>query len=375
MKLKDVVTVLEQMAPLAYAEDWDNVGLLAGDPQQRVKRVLLTIDLTAAVLAEAQKFQADLVLAYHPPIWDALKRVVAGQGASPLLHEIIRSNIAVYSFHTALDSAPGGVNDMLAEVVGIVDPQPLRVPEARESKTCKLVVFVPEDNLEQVSEAVFAAGAGHIGAMGQYSRCSFRGAGTGTFQCGPGTNPTIGKPGSFEQVPEVRFETVVAKRDLPAVLTAMQAAHCYEEPAFDILPMLEMAENEDARVGLGRYGRVKPAVTVPQMIDRIKTALKVPVAGVIGPKRGTVHRAAVGAGSCGSLLREVIQQECDFYLTGELRHHDALQLQAAGITTVCVSHSNSERPILKTLSGRLRKQCPELACKTARTDRDPFTWI
>lgn len=369
MKLKEVISVLDTLAPAKLAESWDNVGLLAGDPRQTVRRALLTIDLTAAVLAEARQAHADLIIAYHPPIFEGLKKITPGPGPTGQVYQAIRQGIAIYALHTALDVVPGGVNDALAEIVGIKDPQPLQ-PAAGETNLYKLVVFVPPGDLEQVGEAIWAAGAGEIGAAGKYSRCSFRTRGTGTFQCGPYSQPAIGRPGSFEQVEEVRLETVVPANRLGAVIKAMLQAHSYEEPAYDILPMF----NPNPNIGMGRVGDLDRPASVTTLITRIKKALKVKTVGLVGPARRKVVRAAVGAGSCGSMLRDVIRQKCDFYLTGELKHHHALELQEAGITTVCVGHSHSERFVLPRVAGQLRKQCPGLNVNVSRKDRDPINW-
>lgn len=370
MKLKKICEVLEGIAPVGLAADWDNVGLLAGDPEQSIRRILLTIDLTKAVWAEAKQQKTDMILAYHPPIWEPLKKVIAGQGTSPLLYEVIRSGMAVYAMHTALDVVRGGINDVLAKVVGIVDPQPLEVKEVETSRFCKLAVFLPESDLEKVSEAIFATGGGKIGAESKYSKCSFRCHGVGTFQGDQTSNPTVGKRGRFEQAEEIRLETVVPAAQLGAAVKAMLKAHSYEEVAYDVYPMLEAPSEK----GLGRFGELGKPVGVTTLVEKIKRILKVKTAGLIGPQRRPVKRAAVGAGSCGSLLREVIRRDCDFYLTGELKHHHALELQEAGVTTMCVGHSNSERIILTDVAGKLKKECPGVVVKISRKDQDPIIW-
>ncbi len=369
MKLEKLLETLGRIAPLELAESWDNVGLLAGDPSQTIRNVMLTIDMTSEVFAEAKAKKVDLIIAYHPPLFESIKKVVAGVGPAPLIYDAVRSGIAIYSMHTALDMAAGGINDVLAEIIGIDSPQPLQQCEPEIDKMCKLIVFVPTGDLARVSEAIFSAGAGNIDPAGRYSKCSFRSNGTGTFQCGPASNPTIGSPGSFEQVDEIRLESIVPRQKLNEVINAMLKAHSYEEAAYDIIPILE-----NSRHGLGRWGNLKKPATAPDLIERIKKRLHVKTVGVIGPGRGKVKKAAAAAGSCGTLLREVIHKGCDFYLTGELKHHHALELQAAGVTTVCVSHSNSERIILKRIAKTVKSQHNSLHVSVSRKDRDPFTW-
>jgi len=370
MKLREICGKLEKLAPVGLAADWDNVGLLAGDPQQSIRRILLTIDLTKAVLAEAKQQKTDMILAYHPPIWDPIKKVVAGQGTSPLLYEVIRSGMAVYAMHTALDVVTGGINDVLASIVGIVNPQPLEEKEVETSRFYKLAVFLPESNLEKVSEAIFAAGGGKIGTESRYSKCSFRSPGVGTFQGDKRSNPTVGQPGRFEQAEEIRLETVVPAAKLGAAVKAMLKAHSYEEVAYDVYPMLAALPEK----GLGRFGELDKPIAVTALVEKIKKSLKVKTAGLIGPRRRQVKRAAVGAGSCGPILRDVIRRNCDFYLTGELKHHHALELQEAGVTTMCVGHANSERIILTDVAGTLRKECSGVTVKISRKDQDPIIW-
>ncbi|MBN1844821.1 MAG: Nif3-like dinuclear metal center hexameric protein, partial [Sedimentisphaerales bacterium] len=302
MKLGEIGAVLERMAPTELAADWDNVGLLAGDPDQPIRRILLTIDLTGPVLAEAKRLKAGLIVAYHPPIWEPLKRIVAGRGPAPLLYEVVRRGMAVYTLHTALDAVRGGVNDLLAKLVGIVNPQILQAQDVQTGAYCKLVVFLPESDQERISEALFAAGAGRIGAASQYGRCSFRCRGVGTFQGDAASHPTVGRPGRFEQVEEIRLETVLPTARLAAAVQAMLAAHSYEEVAYDVYPLLKAPQD----AGLGRYGDLAEPVPAAELIERIKKALKLPTVGLIGPARRIVRRAAVGAGSCGFLLRDVI---------------------------------------------------------------------
>ncbi|MBN2210259.1 MAG: Nif3-like dinuclear metal center hexameric protein [Sedimentisphaerales bacterium] len=370
IELRDVMTALDQIAPTSLAADWDNVGLLAGDPAQPVRRMLLTIDLTQAVFEEALKQQTDLIVAYHPPIFTGLKRIVPGPTPSGLIYHAIRHNIAVYALHTSLDVIPGGANDALAEIIGIIDPQPLQPADIGDAPACKVVVYVPISDVEDVSEAMWAAGAGVIGDNAKYKRCSFRTPGTGTFQGGDDSNPTIGQPGRFETVDEIRLETVAPISKLAAVIKAMLAAHSYEEPAYDIFSMKAV----NPGVGQGRFGDLEKPVPVQKLIETIKVKLKLSTVGVIGPMRRSVHRAAVGAGSCGTMFRDVIREKCDFYLTGELKHHFALELQEAGVTTVCVGHSNSERFMCARLAHRLRTLCPTLTVAISKRDCDPFQW-
>ncbi len=354
---------LDEIAPTRNAEAWDNVGLLAGDPEQDVTRAMLCIDYTAAVAEEAAGAGCDLIVAYHPPIFDAIKRVTADS----LIFDAIGRGVAIYSPHTALDVAEGGTNDMLADAIGIDtgknDRGPLRLIEPK-ARQYKLVTFVPEKDVQRVADALFDAGAGRIG---NYTRCSFQSPGTGTFYGEEGTNPRVGQTGKLERASEVKVETVMPIARMQEVLAALRAAHPYEEPAFDLLQLAAAPQ----KLGQGRIGTL-PATPRSQVFDRIKRELELDHLLVAGPTDGTITRAACCAGACGDMLNDATHQKAQLYLTGEMRHHDAIKAARAGMTVVCTLHSNSERAVLKRLSRRLSELLPQLTVQQASTDRDPF---
>lgn len=361
MLLRDLLSALDRIAPLRHAETWDNVGLIAGDPTAEITRALLTIDHTPAVADEAARERCELVVTYHPPLFEAIKSVPA----TSLVHRAIRDGVALYTPHTALDVAPGGTNDFLADVLGLAERAPLKLVPPRDT-TCKLVTFVPEGDVARVSQALFDAGAGVIG---KYSECSFRSAGTGTFRGGEGTSPAVGQPGRQERAPEVRIETVLPLARQEAVIEALRAVHPYEEPAFDLIRLVARPEG----AGIGRAGKLPAPVPRAALIERVKQGLGVSGVLVAGPTEGDVTRVAVCAGAGRGLLSEALARRTELYLTGELPHHDALRAAAAGMTVVCALHSNSERAALPRLKERLEKEAPGLGVVISREDRDPFS--
>jgi dinuclear metal center YbgI/SA1388 family protein len=361
MLLSDLIATLETIAPTRYAESWDNVGLIAGDPNQPVTKAMLTIDYTPEVACEAAGEKCDAIVAYHPPLFEAVKRVTAGS----LIFDAIKRGVALYSPHTALDVADGGTNDMLADALGLTERSPLRLVQTKSAQH-KLVTFVPEKDVERVSNALFEAGAGRIG---NYKSCSFRSMGTGTFFGEEGTNPAIGDSGKLEQAAEVRVETVVPMSKVGDVIRALRNAHPYEEPAFDLQELAAPPEG----LGLGRIGTLDKPIPREELIKHIKRELELPNVLVSGPTDGTATRVAACAGACGDLLNDAIAQRADFYLTGEMRHHDALKVARAGMTVVCTLHSNSERAVLKRLAAKLQQQLPALSILLSRQDRDPFS--
>lgn len=361
MKVIDLVGAMEAIAPLRYAASWDNVGLIVGDPEQELARLMLAIDCTHAVLGEARRAAADALVAYHPPVFAATKRFVAGSVA----FEAARAGVAVYSPHTALDVAEGGTNDVLADALGMTERGALRGVEAGD-RELKLVTFVPVEHVEGVSRAVFAAGAGRIG---KYSSCSFRAPGTGTFFGEEGASPVVGQAGRLEEAAELRLETVVPIGAVDAVVRALRSAHPYEEPAFDLVPLAAKPEGH----GLGRVGTV-PRSTVGALVDRVKRALGVTAVLVGGAMDREVTRAAVCAGSGGELVGDAIAAKAQLLLTGELRHHDALRAVQAGLAVVCTRHSTSERAALVALERRLGELLTGVSISRSAEDRDPFAF-
>jgi dinuclear metal center YbgI/SA1388 family protein len=360
MQLLNIIDELNRIAPTRYAESWDNVGLLAGDPRQEVSRAILAIDYTEAVAAERETLGCELVIAYHPPIFSAIKRLTAGH----VVFDAIRRGVAIYSPHTALDVAEGGTNDVLCDVLGVSKRFPLKLSETKTTQY-KLVTFVPEEALEKVSHALFDAGAGRIG---NYSACSFQLRGTGTFFGEEGTDPAVGRSGNLERAPEVRLETVVPITKVAAVIEALRKSHPYEEPAFDLNQLASAPEG----IGIGRVGEFDAPVELGELLSRIKRGLELDHLLVAGPIEGTVQRVATCAGACGDLLDDALAQQAGLYLTGEMRHHDAIKAARAGLTVVCTLHSNSERATLKRLKQRLADALPGLGCHLSQRDRDPF---
>jgi len=366
--VRDVCSVLESLAPTALAQSWDNVGLLAGDYEQPVRRLLLCIDLTEAVADDAAGAGVDFILAYHPPIFkpiSSLRRPSAGPEATVL--RCLREGTAIYATHTALDAAEGGTNDVLAELCGVTQAESLEYVDQPGKSECKVVVFVPHEQVERVAGAMFDVGAGRIG---DYRHCSYRLSGQGTFLGGESTNPTVGQRGRLETVEEIRLETVVRSRDLPAVVTALRTAHPYEEPAFDIYPL----KPEPVR-GIGRIGRFSRPPTLAALARKLKKATRATNVRLVGPTNRKLERAIVVAGSAGSLPFRLPLAAGDVIVTGELRHHDALTIRRLDCTAIALGHWTSERPVLAHLANRLREKLPEVDVKVSQSDDEPLATI
>jgi dinuclear metal center YbgI/SA1388 family protein len=355
LTVREISAALEALAPPALAEGWDNVGLLVGDPAAPVTRVLTALDASAGVVAQADAMGAELLVVHHPLVFGGLKRVVEDGGTVSLVRRLVAGGRSLLALHTNLDTAPRGLNAHVADLLGLCDTRPLVPAEARP--LVKLVVYVPEAQAEAVRAAICDAGAGHIGG---YDQCTFAVPGTGTFRPGPGTQPFIGTPGTLERVPELRLETVVPRSALGAVLRALTAAHPYEEPAYDILPM----DTPWPGAGLGRVGTVAPT-TAGALLQRVRESLDAPRAALVGDPARPVRTVALVTGSGSDFFEHARRAGADLYLTGEVKHHVALLARESGVAVVDAGHFPTERPAAGLLAGWLRAAFSTLDVRVA----------
>jgi dinuclear metal center YbgI/SA1388 family protein len=385
-RVQDVAAFLEQLAPLHLAEEWDNVGLLLGDREGEVQRVMTCLSVTPPVVAEAVSEAVSLIVSHHPILFRPVQRISADDTEGRMLLDLIGAGIAVYSPHTAYDSAPSGINQQLAERLGLEHTLPLRAPRHEASGTgvppvgnastahqqFKLVVFVPEESLEPVSRALFNAGVGRIG---EYSECSFRTTGTGTFFGSDAASPAVGQKGRREEVAEYRLELLCPHDRLAAVSAALRRAHPYEEPAFDIYPLLhESAAVPSREVGAGRYGTFTQPATASDVMQRIKQALHATHVGLVGNPDAKLATLAVACGSAGEFLPDAAHAGCDALLTGETRFHTMLEAQARGVVLLLAGHYATERFAVETLAERIRERFPQLPVHPRRSESDPLSW-
>jgi len=356
---------LDCFAPPGLAAEWDNVGLLLGDGAAEVRRLLTCLTVTPAVVAEAVEERADLIVSHHPILFRGAKRLSTDTSEGRLLWPLARAGIAVYSPHTAFDNTLGGINDLLARRLGVVDLAPLRRRD--DLRKCKVVVFVPDSDLGKVSDAMFAAGAGVIG---QYEQCSFRIAGTGTFFGTESTNPTVGAKGRREDVSEWRLEVVCPEAMLGPVISAMRAAHSYEEPAFDVYPLKPLPSGS----GEGRVGVLAAPATLSELAQIAKRELKAGGIQTVGDANRPLRRVAIACGAAGEFLADAVRTKADVFLTGEMRFHEFLRAEAEGIALLLPGHYATERPGIEELAVRIQKEFPALTVWPSRREVDPAVW-
>ncbi len=359
MRLTAVIDALEQLAPLHLAQPWDKIGLQLGGGGWQVRRALLCIDLTEPVLAEAAGQKADLIVAYHPPVFSPLERLIDSDPKQRILLEAARRRIAIYSPHTALDAASGGVNDWLCEGFGPGRVEVIEPAQANAPSNFKLVTFAPAADIDHVRDALTNAGAGVIG---RYADCSFNTSGWGTFKGDAKTRPTVGRAGRFERVDEIRIEMVVAAARLADAVTALRTAHPYEEPAFDIYRLEPPPGEADTNppAGQGRTVLLDRPVRRQTLIGRIKKHLgtnHLEVASPPASRTKTAHRpitkVALCAGAGASVIAKVA--DADLLFTGEMRHHDVLAAVAQNKSVVLAGHTQTERPYLPVYRDRIKK--------------------
>jgi dinuclear metal center YbgI/SA1388 family protein len=337
-----IAEAVERITPPALAEAWDNCGLQVGDLAAEASRVLVALTPLPEVFEEAEETGADFLLFHHPLIFTPLKSIDTASYPGDLLARAIRKGLAVYAAHTSYDAALEGVSAALAETLGLRGP--LRVVSPRGALR-KLVVFVPEENVDGVAQALARAGAGVIG---DYTECTFRTRGTGTFRGGEAANPYLGEKGWLERVEEVRIETVVPAHAVRRAVDAATTAHPYEEVALDVYPV----EGSPEGCGYGRIGTLPEPLTSEELRQHVSDALGFSARLVADQGRRIEHLAVLG-GSGGSFIPEVGASGAHAYVTGDIDYHDALLAESLGLTLIDAGHAATELPSLQPLATRL----------------------
>jgi dinuclear metal center YbgI/SA1388 family protein len=359
----DVTEFLGQVAPLDLAAEWDNVGLLLGEATASVDAIMTCLTVTPATAAEAVADGANLVVTHHPILFHPTQRLTSATAEGRMLLHLARGGVAVYSPHSAFDNCAGGINDLIAQRLGLGDIVALRGQDG--PRQCKVIVFVPDQDLSKVADAMFAAGAGNIG---NYSQCSFRSAGTGTFLGSGAANPSVGQKGRLEEVNEWRLEVVCPHALLERVLAAMRQAHSYEEPAFDVYPLQPRRQP----LGLGRLGVLSKPVPMQELAQIARGTMAAPAVQIVGDPDLLVERVAVACGAGGEFITDAIAKKANVLLTGEARFHDYLAAQAHGLGLLLPGHYATERPGIEELAQRLQRQFPNVPVWASRQEADPL---
>ncbi len=353
-QLADVIAAVDEWYPQRDAESWDAVGLICGDPHESVDRVLLAIDVVPATVEQARALGAQLLLAHHPLFLTAVHGVPATHPKGLLVHRMIRAGTAAFVAHTNAEINPLGVSDALAQTFALRDVEPLEpVPEPALDK---IAVFVPRAHVEQMIDALAAAGAGKLG---NYDRCAFVADGTGTFRPGKGAEPAVGKVGDIVTVDEARVEMVLTPDRRNAVVAALRQAHPYEEPAFDLLSHTPISAGR----GIGRVGTLPAKTTLADFTQLVARTLPATSWGVraAGDPSQRIRRVAVLGGSGSSVIEAARSAGADVLLTADLRHHNAVEAvtqrtEGPPLALLDAAHWATEVPWLHVVAQRLHER-------------------
>jgi len=376
--LAEVVALLERLAPLDLAEEWDNVGLLlepSGAALRPIARAFLCIDLSESVLNEALEQGADFLIAYHPPLFRGLKRLRASSAEERVLLRALEAGVAVYSPHTALDAAANGVNDWLARGLGAGRSSPL-ILQAVPAEF-KLVVFVPRSHVAELRSALSRElGAGSIG---NYSECSYELEGRGSFFGNDAAAPQVGQRGQLEFVAETRLEMRCSAAVVKDLARVIAAHHPYEEPAWDLYPLATPAPTPSgAQVGPGRLLELEAPISISEAVARLKahlgvSTLRVATCGTHAAG-APISRIALCAGAGGSLFEKI--SNADLFVTGEMRHHDVLSKLRNGSSVILSEHTHTERGFLPEFALRLTEAAAgQIEVRVSTLDADPLRLI
>jgi dinuclear metal center YbgI/SA1388 family protein len=364
-----IISCMEQFAPKYIAMPNDAIGLQLGTLNKKIGHILIALDVTEEVVQEAIDLGAELIIAHHAIMYRPVKHLRTDLPAGRLFERLIKHDIAVYIAHTNLDVAGGGVNDILAGALGLIETTAIQ--DIHTEKLHKLAVYVPADHHEKVLQALFLAGAGSIG---DYSHCSFNVKGTGTFMPGDGTSPFIGTHGQLERVEEIRIETIVPESLQRMVIQAMLKAHPYEEVAYDLFPL----DLKGRTFGLGRIGRLDKQVTLGELAEQVKSAYDVQTLRVVGDLSRNMRKIGVLGGSGRDYVQTASFAGADVLITGDIDYHTAHDALTAGMCIIDAGH-NIEKLLKPAVAQILAEKLEESGYKTkvhaSKINTEPFQFV
>lgn len=364
MKLKEVLLAFEEFAPFSLQESYDNSGIQYGNPSSEVHKGLICLDITEAIVDEAISENCDLIISHHPLIFGGIKKLTGAHYTERALIKAIKHDISIISVHTNIDSVWHGVSERLARKIGLEE---VSVLDTRKGLLKKLVTFCPTDKAEKVREAIFAAGAGHIG---DYDCCSFNLDGRGTFRAGEGTDPYVGKIGEIHTEGEVRIETILPSWLQNKVIKAMIEAHPYEEVAYDLYPL----ENAYDKTGMGMIGRLKNPLSEKDFLSMLKNVLGT---GCIRHSEftGKTMQTVALCGGSGSFLRDkAMAAGADAFVTADIRYHEYFDVLGK-MLMADVGHYESEQFTKEILYEIVTKKFTNFALRISDQSTNPVRYF
>ncbi len=364
MKIQEITAFLETVAPLMLQENYDNAGLLTGNPGWECTGILTTLDATEEVVKEAIEKKCNLIVAHHPIIFAGLKKITGKNYVEKTIITAIKNDIAIYAVHTNLDNVLHGVNAALADKLGLINRNVL---QARYGTLKKLFTFVPVDHAEKVRSAIFAAGGGNIS---NYSECSFNTTGQGTFKPGEGTNPFTGKVGERHTEEEVKMEMIFPGWRQPDIISAMIAAHPYEEVAYDIVAL----DNTNQQAGSGLTGELPETTTETEFLKLLKEKFNLSVIRHTPLLNKPVKKIALCGGAGSFLFGAAAATGADFYVTGDIKYHEFFDANSR-LVVADIGHYESEQFTIDLLFGILSQKFPTFAVLKTGVKTNPVHYF
>jgi len=363
MKLKEVITAVEAWASFEYQEDWDNSGLMIGDPEQEITGILVSLDTSLEVLQEAKERGCNLVISHHPLIFKEISSITPRLTEYGTIRFAIKNDLSILAVHTNLDNRNNSLNHLLGRKIGL---DSIRILQPKKGLLKKLVTFCPVAHADQVRESLFCAGAGQIG---EYDQCSFNAPGSGTFRASENTNPFVGEKNRMHFEEEIRIEVIFPFANQKEILNALMESHPYEEVAYDIYSL----DNFYGQAGSGVYGNLPQPLDQREFIKLIKESLQLHTIRSNRPADKLIRSVAVSSGSGSFLLPNVYQKGIDAFLTADLKYHD-FQEARQDVLLIDIGHYESEHFVKGILKEILIEKFPNFAVLVSERETNPIIY-
>lgn len=364
MILKEITSLLEEIAPLALQEKYDNAGLILGHPDMDIQGALLCIDVTESVIQEAIIKNCNLIISHHPLIFNGLKKITGKNLVERSVILAIKNNIAIYASHTNLDNVSVGVNGKIADKLSLINREVLL---KGSDLLVKLVTFAPKLHAPQIRNKLFAAGAGHIG---NYDSCSFSSSGTGSFKANNEAHPYVGKLNEVHFEDEVKIEVILPNYITKQVIHALIESHPYEEPAYDLIPL----SNQWNEIGAGLIGELTEEIDTIEFLTSLKSIFKVPVIKHTAIHKTKIKKVAVCGGSGSFLLKDAISTGADIFISGDFKYHEYFEAEN-NLIIADIGHYESEQFTKEIFYDIIRKKMPTFAVQISEINTNPINYL
>ncbi|MBE0648992.1 MAG: Nif3-like dinuclear metal center hexameric protein [Bacteroidales bacterium] len=364
MKLNEIMSALETWAPLSFQEEWDNSGLIIGDPHQDVSGIMVSLDTTLEVLEEAHEKQCNLVISHHPLIFNGITNLTPRLPEYAAIRFAIRNEISVMAVHTNLDNRADSLNHLLGDKLGL---EGMEIVQPRKGYLKKLATFCPLDHADRIRDSLFSAGAGHIG---NYDNCSFNATGQGTFRASEKARPFVGEKNSTHYENEIRIEVIFPQHVEQRVIEALRESHPYEEVAYDIYPL----DNLFPHIGSGVFGSLPEPVMSGNFLEAVKESYDIKLLRHTNVGDKLIKTVAICSGSGSFLIQHVNHKGIDAYLTGDLKYHD-FQGVSTDFLLVDIGHFESEHFVKEMLKELLIEKFPNFAVLISERESNPIKYF